>query len=279
MIDTPAKRYHNVSQLFLILGTIIAMLTSFILFYRGTTIEAYAQMLFIPIIAGAVYYGKKGGFIAAIGAGVVYILLLLFLVESQLAQVVTLTITLRIIFFCFMGIVGGLLFEKFKEQVMDLEEKVLVNEESGLYTARYFITVIQQEIDRATRYKSTFSIITFKFNLLKIGISKRAEKKLIKDLGEMFKQQTRIVDEIAYLSRGDFGVVLPEIDKKGAKIFLDRIKEKFIEIVKKKKKDFSESDLNIKMFTYQDNLSEIEKLISQYAEKIGVSHIKRPKEL
>ncbi len=279
MIETPLKRYRSVSQLFLLLGVVIAGLTSLILYCRGATVEAYAQILFIPIIVGAIYYGKKGGLIAALGAGLVYVLLLMFLVESQLAQVITLTISLRILFFCFMGIVGGLLFEKFKEQVMDIEEKVLVDAGTGLYTARYFITVIQQEIDRAKRYESGFSVVTFKFNLADLKMPKKAEKKLAKDLGEMFKQQTRIVDEIACLSAGDFGVILPEIKKDGAQIFLDRVKEKLIEIVKKKEKGFSEKDLDVELLTFWDNLAGIEEMTSQYAEKIGVSYIKRPKEL
>ncbi len=279
MVEAPLKRYRSVSKLFLLLGVIIAVLTSFILYYRGTTIEAYAQILFIPIIVGAIYYGKKGGLIAALGAGAIYVLLVLYLVKSQLAQIVTLSISLRILFFCFMGVVGGLLFEKFKEEVRDLEEKVLVDRETGLHTARYFITVIQQEIDRAKRYKSGFSLIIFQLDEEKLKLSKKAEKKLVKDLGQMLKQQTRIVDEIACLSYGNFGVVLPEINKEGVEFFLKRVEKKFVEVAGKSKKDFSAKDLHVKPLNSWDNMPEIEEIIDQYSEDIGISYIKRPKEL
>ncbi|HDP69688.1 MAG TPA: diguanylate cyclase [Actinobacteria bacterium] len=279
MTEVPLKRYRSVSKLFLLLGTVIAVLTSLILYFRGTTIEAWAQILFIPIIAGAIYYGKKGGLAAALAAGIVYVLLIMYMVKSQLAQIVTLSISLRVIFFIFMGLVGGLLFEKFKEEVRDLEEKVLVDKETGLHTTRYFITVIQQEVDRAKRYKSGFSLIIFQLDEEKIKLSKRAEKKLAKELGQMLKQQTRIVDEIAYLNHGDFGVVLPEINKEGADFFLKRVKEKFVEVVKKSKRDFSDKDLYVKAFNSWDDIPEIEEMIGQYGEEMGISYIKRPKEL
>lgn len=275
-MESGIRRYQRLVIVFVFLGLALVFLTSLVFFVRGFLLEAYAQLLFIPILFGVIYWGKKGGILSALISGLGYIVLFYFFGRPQEPRAAMVFIALRFGFFLLMGIVGGILFDLFKEVIKEIEERILLDGYTGLFTTRYFITAIRKEIDRARRYEKQFSVALYRIKTDDASQKKVSPRKVIKELAEVFKKEARVVDTMAVCSRNEIGIVLPEIDAKGCEGFVTRIDTKISPIFKELglDKDLIEVD----QLTYPDNDKLLEELINRYAKELETSYIKRPKE-
>ncbi|MDI6892865.1 MAG: hypothetical protein QMD08_07815 [Actinomycetota bacterium] len=276
-METPRRRYQKITYLFLLLGLIIAFLSAWILFMRGMNVEAAAQLLFIPILFGALYYGWKGGVLSALLAGALYVGVIIFSVESEIIQSVAVSVGLRLVFFAFLGVAGGLLFERYRAEIKELEEKILLDKLTGLYTCRYFITALRDEIDRAKRYGDKFTVVTFK--IAEVGERGSLSRKIMSKLGDVFKAEVRIVDVAALTDTMEISALLPETAQEGANVFVKRLREKinatFVEMGVGLP---SKEGATVVIYVFPEDEGKLEDLLAEYAGRIEVEHIKRPRE-
>ncbi|MDP3014664.1 MAG: hypothetical protein Q8M92_10500 [Candidatus Subteraquimicrobiales bacterium] len=277
-METPKARYRRISYLFIILGIAIVLISTQLLLSRGIKTEAYAQLLFIPILFGALYYGWKGGLIAAGVSAALYIGVIFFQVESEIVQSAAFSTALRLGFFVFLGVVGGLLFERYREEIKIAEEKVLLDPTTGLFTCRFFITCLREELDRARRYTNNFSIACFNLSDCLETLKGLTRRETLKGIADIFKKEIRIVDLIGRVDVLEIGTLLPETDKKGAKVFTDRLNSRIATFLAEHGV-VCEEDIEGKIYTFPDDEEAIEGLISECSAKIEVSHIKRPTEI
>lgn len=276
-METPRRRYQKITYLFLLLGLIIAFLSAWILFMRGMNVEAAAQLLFIPILFGALYYGWKGGVLSALLAGALYVGVIIFSVESEIIQSVAVSVGLRLVFFAFLGVAGGLLFERYRAEIKELEEKILLDKLTGLYTCRYFITALRDEIDRAKRYGDKFTVVTFK--IAEVGERGSLSRKIMSKLGDVFKAEVRIVDVAALTDAMEISALLPETTQEGANVFVKRLREKINAAFAEMGVDLpSKEGATVVIYVFPEDEGKLEDLLAEYAGRIEVEHIKRPRE-
>lgn len=276
-METPKVRYQRISYLFVVLGIAIVLISTYLLNLRNLHIEAYSQLLFIPILFGALYYGWKGGLIAAAVSAVLYVAIIFLQIESEVVQSAAFSTALRLSFFVFLGVVGGLLFERYREEIKIAEEKVLLDPTTGLYTCRFFITTLREEADRAKRYRATFSVVCFNLAGYLKSLAGIVRKRVLKEVADIFKKEVRIVDIAALSDTFEVSAVLPETNKEGAKVFTNRLNEKLAAYFVKLGL-VCEEDIEGEIYTYPEDEKAIEDLIVECSARIEVSHIQRPRE-
>lgn len=280
-MESGIRRYQRIAPMFILLGLAAIFLTALILFLRQNTLESLAQLFFIPILFGVIYFGLKGGLVSAVLMALAYGGIIFLRGEALPFSLRLSSLIIRAVFFVVMGVAGGLLFDRLKVELKEIEERVLLDRASGLFTVRYFITSLQKEIDRAKRYKKPFAVALFKVEapFIRQGRTfKVSLNKLNPKLGEIFREAARIVDTMALCDPGEIGVVLPETPKEGGEKFVGRVRPKILSLLQSLGVESPQENLSIDTYNFPEDEKKIQALIENYASKIEVSYIKRPRE-
>jgi hypothetical protein len=117
-------------------------------------------------------------------------------------------------------------------------EKLLVRQDTGLYTFPAFLYFLEREYCRFDRFGRPFSVIIFNAGVSSSNIAQgaRAENleplptKAIKAMGASIAKIKRQVDLLGHFQIVYFGLVLPETDKKQAQNFAYRLSEILTEV-------------------------------------------------
>jgi diguanylate cyclase (GGDEF)-like protein len=156
------------------------------------------------------------------------------------------------------GLAKGTDNEKIKSliaQIRNLEELSLTDFLTGLYNARYFQIRLEEEIARAERYHSRFSLIFGDIDLFKLindrfghkygdEVLKQIARILIESVGGIrIISRLRKSDIVARYGGEEFVIILPETSKKEAVKAAERIR-KSLEVYPFK---YSNEDIKITM--------------------------------
>lgn len=99
---------------------------------------------------------------------------------------------------------------------------------TGLYNHRYFQEQLQDELDRATRFNQSVSLIMLDFDRFKRfndTFGHPAGDRLLHDAARLLRQSIRRIDIPARYGGEEFAVILPETDKAGAMVLAERIRQ------------------------------------------------------
>jgi two-component system cell cycle response regulator len=94
------------------------------------------------------------------------------------------------------------------------------------FNRRYLREQLVREVSRATRYKRPLSLVVFDvdhFTQLNEDYGHLAGDAVLAQLGKRVSRRIRREDVFARLSGGEFAIVMPEIDGKGALFLADRV--------------------------------------------------------
>ncbi len=98
---------------------------------------------------------------------------------------------------------------------------------TGLYNHRYFQESLSQELSRAARYHSSFSLILFDIDFFKKvndTYGHPAGDQVLINISREIKKTVRPSDIIARYGGEEFAVILPETDATGVKVFAARLR-------------------------------------------------------
>jgi diguanylate cyclase (GGDEF)-like protein len=98
---------------------------------------------------------------------------------------------------------------------------------TGAYNYRYLLDGLRREIQRASRFKQVFSFMMLDVDHLKEYNDLHghlAGSRLLASFSQIVQSHLRAVDTLAKYGGDEFGVILPQTGKEGARVVADRIR-------------------------------------------------------
>ncbi|TFG62905.1 MAG: hypothetical protein E4H28_07105, partial [Gemmatimonadales bacterium] len=187
--------------------------------------EMVAQLLLLGVLIGAVHWGRKGGFIAAAIASVIYILMRApLLIEEGLTPDVAALILVRILTYGLVGIVGGELCGRIKYVFAKMEDSNSVYEWSQVYNQRFIARALEASVGQFRRYETDFSIILLAVSdTLLDDLRPSKQRSMVRGIASYIRNDIRLVDELGRLEDGTFIAVLPHTPAEGAVVVAERL--------------------------------------------------------
>lgn len=227
-------KYARFEQLVIGVGG-LAILGTALLSLRVTfdPVELCAQIMLLGVLAAAVHWGRRGGFIAAAAASLIYVALRVPLVNQVgLTPDIAIMLVARIGAFGIVGILGGEVCGRIKYIFAKLEDSSAVDDWTGVYNGKYAARQIESAAGRCERYGEPFSLIVIELSgSLTSDLRPSRQRSLARSVANHIREDIRLVDEVARLVDGRFLVMLPHTPKSGGLVASDRVSAGVREVV------------------------------------------------
>jgi diguanylate cyclase (GGDEF)-like protein len=100
---------------------------------------------------------------------------------------------------------------------------------TGLFSHHFFEKTLDEELERARRYKTTFSLVMFdidNFKKFNDAYGHLQGDRIIREIAKLLTKSVRQVDFPARYGGEEFAVILPAVDIKGALVVAERLRRK-----------------------------------------------------
>jgi diguanylate cyclase (GGDEF)-like protein len=100
---------------------------------------------------------------------------------------------------------------------------------TGLFSHHYFEKTLDEELERARRYKATFSLVMFDidhFKKFNDTYGHLQGDRIIREISQILCKSIRQVDFPARYGGEEFALILPAVDIKGARVVAERLRKK-----------------------------------------------------
>ena len=100
---------------------------------------------------------------------------------------------------------------------------------TGLFSHHFFEKTLEEELERARRYKTTFSLVMFDidhFKKFNDAYGHLQGDHIIRDIARLLCKSIRQVDFPARYGGEEFAVILPAVDVKGALVVAERLRKR-----------------------------------------------------
>ncbi len=220
-------RYSRFETLVLAVGVVVIIGSLFFSIDSSPVFEeVVAQLMLLGVLLGAVHWGRKGGFVAATLASMIYIMMRIPMVVEHggLTMDVTSLILVRVLTYGLIGIVGGELCGRIKYIFAKMEDSSSIDEWSKVYNQRFIARALEAAIAQFERYATDFSIILIEISeQILVDLRPSRQRALIRGIASYIRNDIRLVDELGRLEDGRFIAVLPHTDRKGAEVVAARL--------------------------------------------------------
>jgi len=219
-------KYFHFEALTLVLGTGAIIASIFVSPATSPqAVEVAGQLLLIVVIAGAIHWGRNGGFIAALLSIAIYVAMRVPLLQSQglSTDVVTLLAT-RSITYALVGIVGGEIAGRIKYVFARLSSDTLIDPVTGVYSARYAADAIASGLGQWQRYQTHYSVVVITLaRSVYAALKANRSRQLLRQAASHIRNDIRMVDDLASGGTGTYYILLPRTDAPGAAVVAERL--------------------------------------------------------
>ena len=222
--------YDRARQMLLAGGLAVLVVVAVVMYIRRVDpVEVAGTLLFIPVFVCFVFWNTRGGIIAALIAAGVYAGLRYPAVAAVGLDRFAGLIASRSIAYLAFGAIGGLANKQLESSLTKLELYDQIDDDTGLFNARFFIQDSELEMSRADRYQTLFSvgIVDVPADAL-YQLGRRQRDRVLRDLGRLLRDSVRTVDRAVHVRHDNnhrLLVMLPETAREGANIFTSRLAE------------------------------------------------------
>jgi diguanylate cyclase (GGDEF)-like protein len=108
-----------------------------------------------------------------------------------------------------------------------IKEFSFTDEVTGLYNRRFFVTRLEDEVSRYSRFSQPLSIVMLDvdgFRALNDELGHAAGDETLRTVGHILQRQSRNVDVICRYGGDEFAVLLVETGKDGALLYAERVR-------------------------------------------------------
>jgi hypothetical protein len=220
--------YPAARRLLIVAGLLILLITAGVMYARRVdTVEVVAVLLFLPIFLAFVFWQVIGGLVAGVLASLAYLFLRLDAIDQVGLDTFRGHLVSRTAAYLVFGIVGGWAAAMVEKSLTKLDLYDQVDDDTGLFNARFFVQDTELEMARSTRYQTLFSVVVVDVPEASLdGMSRRQRATALKGLGKVLKDSIRTVDRAVHADDGTkhrLAVVLPETAAQGATVFSARM--------------------------------------------------------
>jgi len=275
--------YNQVRILMLVGGLVLLGLTAGVNYVRRVeTAEVAAILFFIPIFVAFVFWDWKGGLIAAALATAGYIALRQPAIDAIGAGRFTSLIFSRSVAFFAFGAIGGLANQQLRSSLTKLDLYDQIDDDTGLFNARYFLQDTDLEMSRARRYQTIFSVALVDLPVAAFDEQGwRRRRNTLRQLGRLLADSVRTVDRAVHARDADrhrIVVVLPETAAEGAQIFTDRLATRITAFLAQRGATVSETAVSRLAITFPGDDEPLHRLREEFAEIERREHPEHPEE-
>jgi GGDEF domain-containing protein len=229
--------YAATRRLVLAGGMLVLLLIAGMMYVRRVdTVEVIAVLLFIPIFLAFSFWHVTGGLIAALVATAIYASLRSPAIEAIGAGRFSSILLGRAVGYLAFGILGGWASQQLERSLEKLDVYDQVDDDTGLFNARFLVQDTDLEMARATRYKTFFSVCMVEVPGNAIDdLPRRRRAALLRELGHQMKEAVRSVDRPVHARDGSvhrFAVICPETGEEGARVFAARLGERIADFLR-----------------------------------------------
>lgn len=188
--------------------------------------EFAAQLLMIIILAGALHWGRNGGFITALIAIAIYVGMRYDVLVSEGLSVDMITmIVSRAVAYTVIGLAGGELAGRIKYVLTRVERETMIDPVTRVYSTRYAGRAIASAIGQFRRYQTPCSIVLLTVSpKLWSDLKPSRMNSLMRKVASYIRNDVRLVDDVAYRGNGGFIVILPSTGAEGAAVATERLR-------------------------------------------------------
>ncbi len=116
--------------------------------------------------------------------------------------------------------------------VKSIHDLTITDDQTGLYNARHLGFILDTEVYRSKRYGYEFSLLFVDLDRLKDlreSLSYAHFRELLNELGQRFKDESRLIDFPFYYGDGEFVLILPQTSKESGRLIARRFHKLFRE--------------------------------------------------
>lgn len=212
-------KYSRFEVLVFLLGSAAIVASAFVPATVSTIpTEVVAQLLLIVVLAGALHWGRNGGFVSALVAIAIYVGMRFTTLEAEglSADMITMIVS-RVLTYTLVGLAGGEISGRIKYLLAKAERSSLIDAETGVYNAAYASQAIASAIGRWTRYETPYSVVDLSLApAVWTALQPKRARALMRQVASEIRNDVRLVDDVAYRGNGRFLVVLPSTPAEGA---------------------------------------------------------------
>jgi diguanylate cyclase (GGDEF)-like protein len=188
--------------------------------------ELVAQVLLLGVLLGAVHWGRNGGFVMAVIASLLYVLMRVpLLIEEGLSSAAVELILIRALSYGVVGILGGELCTRVKYIFASMEDANSLDHVTRVFNERFIGMRLKKMVAEHERYETPGSafILTLDPGLY-LPLRKYRRRQILRSVASSIRNSVRLVDDVGRLEDSRFLVVLPQTPREGAIVAAQRVR-------------------------------------------------------
>lgn len=273
--------YASTRRLVLVAGLGVLLLIAAVMYVRRVdSVEVVAVLLFIPVFLAFSFWHLIGGALAAVAATAVYAALRNPALNAVGGGRFTSIVAGRGLGYVAFGLLGGWASQQLERSLEKLDVYDQVDDQTGLFNARFLVQDTELEMARATRYKTFFSVCMIELPAGPLdALPRRKRAALLHDLGRQTGDAVRTVDRAVHARDGSvhrLAVICPETGEEGARVFAERLAERIGAYVRGRGVRLPEGALVAVACTYPADDDRMEGLRAQFAAIDRAEHPEHP---
>ena len=262
--------YANARRLLIGGGLVVLLLTAAVMYARGVDkVEVVAILLFIPVFVALIFWNLMGGLIAGVLSSVAYYVLRLDAIDQVGLDQFRGHLLSRTLAYMAFGVIGGWANRELQGSLTKLDLYDQIDDDTGLYNARFLVQDTEVEMARASRYQTIFSVVIVDVPAAAIdALNRRQRAGALKGLGRVLRDSVRTVDRAAHSRQDDlhrFVAVLPETGAEGARVFGSRLRQWVADYLSQRGAKAGDAAVTLTTLTFPGNELELQALREQFA--------------
>jgi GGDEF domain-containing protein len=269
--------YVAARRLVLAVGLGVLLLTAGVMYARRVdTVEVAGTLLFMFVFVAFVFGKIRGGIVAGILAALGYAALRYPAIQAVGIDRFVGLIVSRAVAYVTFGAIGGWAIQSLEGSLTKLELYDQIDDETGLYNARFFVEDTDLEMSRSRRYRTIFSVVVADIpaGVLE-SLTLRQRRGILRHLGRVIRDSVRTVDRPVHSAdeRGHrLAVVLPETGRDGARIFIDRFADRIAGYLNQRGAVVSSDSIGRLAVSFPDDEGAVQSLRAEFAAIDRVEH-------